>query len=135
MQAIVAARTSREDRTKALTLLASAFGLGTILGPAVAPYLVMGHLWPGGPLIGLSGPAFAASAVGVVLFVAVLRLLPRDSTAVEHGAAASYPSIGGQGTGASVAAATGEHAEHVRTFDARVRPWMIAGLSPVTPRR
>lgn len=128
VQAIVAARTSRADRTKALTLLASAFGLGTILGPAVAPYLVMGAVWPGGPLIGLAGPAFAASVVGIVLFVAVLRLLPPDSGAPEHGAAASYPSIGGQGTGATVAAATGEHAEHVRTFDPRVRPWMIAGL-------
>ena len=32
-------------------LLASAFGLGTILGPALAPYLVLGHLWRGGPEI------------------------------------------------------------------------------------
>jgi MFS family permease len=46
VQAIVAGRTSREERTQALTLLASAFGLGTILGPAIAPYLVLGHLWP-----------------------------------------------------------------------------------------
>ncbi|KTF68209.1 MFS transporter [Sphingomonas sp. HT-1] len=128
VQAIVAARTGRDERTRALTLLASAFGLGTILGPAVAPYLVMGHLWPGGPLIGLSGPAFAASAVGLVLLIVLLRMLPADSSAAEHGAAASYPTIGGQATGASVTAATRDHVEHVRTFDSRVRAWMIVGL-------
>lgn len=128
VQAIVAARTGPEQRTRALTLLASAFGLGTILGPAIAPYLVMGHLWPGGPLIGLSGPAFAASAVGLVLLIVLLRLMPAESGVVEHGAATSYPTIGGQATGASVAAATHDHVEHVRTFDPRVRAWMIAGL-------
>jgi MFS family permease len=127
VQAIVASRTGREERTRALTLLASAFGLGTILGPAVAPYLVMGHLWPGGPLVGLSGPAFAASAIGLALLVALIRLLPADD-GDGHGAVASYPSIGGQGTGATVAAATGEHVEHVRTFEPRVRAWMVAGL-------
>ena len=44
VQALVAGETSREDRTRALTLLASAFGLGTILGPAIAPYLLLGHI-------------------------------------------------------------------------------------------
>lgn len=127
VQAIVASRTSRDDRTQALTLLASAFGLGTILGPALAPYLVIDRLWPGGPVIGLSGPAFAASLVGLVLLLVLLRLLPADSGA-EGGTVASYPSIGGQGTGATVVAATAAHAEHVRTFDPRIRPWMIVGL-------
>ena len=36
-QAYVAARTSEAERTNALSTLSSAFGLGTILGPAVAP--------------------------------------------------------------------------------------------------
>jgi MFS family permease len=128
VQAIVAGRTSREERTQALTLLASAFGLGTILGPAIAPYLVMGHLWPGGPLIGLAGPAFAASAIGVVIWIAAARGLPRDEGNA-HGAAISYPSIGGQGTGATVTAATAEEtSENVRYFDPRIRIWIIAGL-------
>jgi MFS family permease len=35
-QAIIAGSTSREERTRALTLLGSGFGLGTILGPALA---------------------------------------------------------------------------------------------------
>ncbi len=129
VQAIVAGRTSREERTGALTLLASAFGLGTILGPAIAPYLVMGRLWPEGPLIGLAGPAFAASAVGVVIWIAAARGLPRDEGNA-HGAAISYPSIGGQGTGTTVTAATAaaETSENIRYFDPRIRPWIVAGL-------
>ena len=59
VQALVAGRTSPKDRTKALTLLASAFGLGTILGPTIAPFLVFGALPAGLPHIGLSGPPFS----------------------------------------------------------------------------
>ncbi|MDT8760691.1 MFS transporter [Sphingomonas psychrotolerans] len=127
VQAIVAGRTTREERTRALTLLASAFGLGTILGPALAPYLVLGHLWSGGPEIGLAGPAFVAAVAGGTIWLAVIRLLPRDEGA-EHGAAASYPSIGGQATGATVTAATGATSEKIGYFDRRVRGWIISGL-------
>jgi len=62
-----------------------------------------------------------------VIFIAVLRLLPREEGA-GHGAAASYPSIGGQGTGATVTAATAESAQPVRYFDARIRGWIVSGL-------
>ncbi|RYY43413.1 MAG: MFS transporter, partial [Sphingomonadales bacterium] len=127
VQALVAGRTTREERTKALTLIASAFGLGTILGPAIAPYLVLGRIWEGGPLIGLSGPAFFAAAIGAALWIAVVRLLPHEETA-SHGAAASYPSIGGQGSGATVTAAMAEKSEPVGFFDPRIRAWIIAGL-------
>lgn len=127
VQAIVAGRTGREERTKALTLIASAFGLGTILGPAIAPYMVFGRLWEDGPEIGLSGPAFVAAAIGAVIWIAVVRWLPEEEGR-SHGAAASYPSIGGQGTGATVTAATAEAGERVAYFDPRIRAWMIAGL-------
>ncbi|MCW3834873.1 MFS transporter [Sphingomonas canadensis] len=127
VQAIVAGRTSRSERTRALTLLASAFGLGTILGPALAPWLVMGSLWPGGPEIGLSGPAFVFSGCGLLLLAAIARYLPREEHGA-HGAAASYPSIGGQGTGATVTAATAPHSEKIGYFDPRIRAWMITGL-------
>jgi len=73
IQAIVASRTSRDERTKALTLLGSAFGLGTILGPAIAPYLVLGDLWRGGPTIGLAGPALIFSIVALAMLFAVAR--------------------------------------------------------------
>lgn len=128
VQAIVAGRTTREERTRALSLLASAFGLGTILGPAVAPYLVV-HALVFGVQIGLSGPAFFATAIGLVVIVAVMRLLPRDEGLQNgHGAASAYPSIGGQPTGANITAATATGGERVRYLDPRIRGWMIVGL-------
>ena len=128
VQALVAGRTSREERTRALTLLGSAFGLGTILGPAIAPYLILGAL--GSVEIGLSGPAFLFALFGAAMFVAVWRRLPNDLTPQPgtHGAANAYPSIGGQSSGASVTAATEPHSEHVSYKDPRIRAWMIAGL-------
>ncbi|WP_066483284.1 MULTISPECIES: MFS transporter [unclassified Sphingomonas] len=128
VQALVAGRTSREERTRALSLLASAFGLGTILGPAFAPYLVLGHA--GRIEIGLAGPAFVFCAFGVLVTLAAWRYLPRDG-AVAHatGAAASYPSIGGQSSGASVTAATAERGEAVGYFDRRIRTWIVIGLA------
>ena len=132
IQAIVAGRTTRAERTRALTLLGSAFGLGTILGPAIAPYLLLGHV--GGVEIGLSGPAFLFALFGVAMAVAVWRVLPDDRTEAmleepgAHGAVNAYPSIGGQSTGASITAATAPHSQTVAFRDPRIRGWMIAGL-------
>lgn len=128
VQALVAGRTSRDERTKALTLLASAFGLGTILGPAIAPYLILGSL--GSVHIGLAGPAFIFSAFGVAMVITIYRMLPDDrGVAIGHHAAVSaYPSIGGQSSGASITAATAPSTEHIGYFDPRIRNWMIAGL-------
>jgi MFS family permease len=132
IQAIVAGRTTRAQRTKALTLLGSAFGLGTILGPAIAPYLLLGSI--GAVTIGLSGPAFLFALFGVVMFVTVRRMLPDDRGEAlleepgSHGAANAYPSIGGQSSGASITAATASRSESVGVFDPRIRAWMIAGL-------
>lgn len=132
IQAIVAGRTTRAERTKALTLLGSAFGLGTILGPAIAPYLLLGSI--GAVTIGLSGPAFLFALFGVGMFVTVRRMLPDDRGEAlleepgSHGAANAYPSIGGQSSGASITAATASRSESVGVFDPRIRAWMIAGL-------
>jgi MFS family permease len=134
VQALVAGNTTRTERTRALTLLASAFGLGTILGPAIAPYLILGHL--GRVELGLAGPAFLFAGFGVAVWVTVRRWLPDDRPGPHphtlldgiQGASSAYPSIGGAPTGASVAAATGSHVEQVGYLDPRVRAWMIAGL-------
>lgn len=133
VQALVAGRTTRDERTRALTLLGSAFGLGTILGPAIAPYLTLGHV--GGIEIGLAGPAFFAAIFGACIFFAVHRMLPDDlepqpgAPDLEgKGAAIAYPSVGGQSSGASVTAATHEVSEAVGYTDPRVRSWMIMGL-------
>uniref|UniRef100_UPI0035CB5ED3 MFS transporter n=1 Tax=uncultured Sphingomonas sp. TaxID=158754 RepID=UPI0035CB5ED3 len=132
VQALVAGTTTRAERTKALTLLGSAFGLGTILGPTLAPFLVLGSV--GGVEIGLAGPAFIFALFGVGVWIAVRQMLPDDRVpqagAPEdvHGAANAYPSIGGQSSGASIVAATEPHSEQVGYADPRIRGWMIAGL-------
>ena len=68
-QAYVADRTAPAERTNALATMASASGLGTILGPAVAPFLVF-------PLLALSGPMFAFAAIAAIVLVLVVRGLP-----------------------------------------------------------
>ena len=68
-QAYVADRTSPEQRTPAMSLLASAQGLGTVIGPALAPFFVL-------PMIGLAGPMYAFALFGVVVLVIVWRKLP-----------------------------------------------------------
>lgn len=68
-QAYVADRTTPEQRTQAMSLLASAQGLGTVIGPALAPFFVL-------PLIGLAGPMYAFALFGLVVLVVVWRKLP-----------------------------------------------------------
>ena len=47
VQAYIAARTEGAERTRALAALASSFGLGTIIGPAIAPLFIFPPLGPG----------------------------------------------------------------------------------------
>jgi len=70
-QAYVADRTAPADRTNALSTMASASGLGTILGPAVAPFLVF-------PLLTLSGPMFAFAVIAGIVLILVMRGLPEN---------------------------------------------------------
>jgi MFS family permease len=71
-QAYVADRSKRSERTGALATLASAFGLGTILGPAVAPLFVL-------PGVGLAGPMFAFAILAFVMTAVVQIGLPNDA--------------------------------------------------------
>ncbi|MBL0948812.1 MFS transporter [Brevundimonas sp.] len=68
-QAYVADRTTAAERTQAMSWLASAQGLGTVVGPALAPFFVL-------PLVGLAGPLYAFAAMGAVVLWAVWRYLP-----------------------------------------------------------
>lgn len=70
-QAYVADRTSAKDRTAAMSALAGALGMGTIIGPAVAPILVFGFL-------GLAGPMTIFALVAGVILIAVAMIIPRD---------------------------------------------------------
>lgn len=127
VQAYVASRTTRSERTGALSTLASSFGLGTIVGPALAPLLVL-------PFVGLSGPVFAFAAIGAAVFAAIFFLLPADrgtDAAAEdrgRGAAMSYPSLSSVPTGASVMGATSEKGQRLSWRDPRIFPWLFAGV-------
>ena len=100
-QAYLASRTRRSARVNALSALASSFGLGTIIGPAMAPLFVL-------PFIGLPGPLFGFAVIGILVFTAIALWLPDDTKGrhVGRGAAMSYPSSASPVTGASVIAAT-----------------------------
>src|SRR4029453_5057054 len=111
-------------RVAALSALSSSFGLGTIIGPAVAPLFVL-------PFIGLAGPLFAFSLIAVVVFPSILLWLPNDRYArrIGRGAAMSYPSGASQPTGASVLAATSPRRGRRKWNDGRIRDWIIAGVT------
>lgn len=68
-QAYMAERTSREERTQSMALLAGAFGLGTVIGPAIAPLFVL-------PVVTLAGPLYAFAVAAFVILVVVHRMLP-----------------------------------------------------------
>lgn len=53
-QAFVAARTEGTQRTQAITGLAGALSLGTIIGPAIAPAMMVDPLGPLGPMLGFA---------------------------------------------------------------------------------
>ncbi len=94
-QAYVAERTSREERTQAMAGLAGAFGLGTVIGPAVAPLFVF-------PVVGLAGPMFAFAVIALAMMGIVWRYLPEaagppshppPAVDEDHGQAGRPPSI------------------------------------------
>ena len=123
-QAYLASKTRRSGRVAALSALSSSFGLGTIIGPAVAPLFVL-------PVVGLAGPLFAFALIAGAVFVAILLWLPNDRTGrrVGHGAAMSYPSLASPPTGASVRAATAPRRQKRLSWkDPRIKPWIVAGV-------
>lgn len=123
-QAYVASRTSEADRTTGLATLSSAFGLGTILGPAVAPLFIL-------PWLGFSGPLFAFGLISLIVFVAISKLLPNDNpdTRGGVGAAASMPSIGATNIGAHVTAADRGRGKKLSWRDPRIKPFMVYGFA------
>ncbi len=124
-QAYLASKTRRSGRVAALSALSSSFGLGTIIGPAVAPLFVL-------PIVGLSGPLFAFALIAAGVFIAIVLWLPDDRRGrrIGHGAAMSYPSLASPPTGASVTAATAPRRfKRLSWKDARVRPWILAGVT------
>lgn len=125
VQAYVASRTSRAERTESLSLLSSSFGLGTVLGPALAPLLIL-------PVLGLVSPFAAFALIAVVVLIALRWRLPDDSP----GFAARGDVIAAPFSASSdsrVSASTDEgHSDRpvakLRWTDPRLRPWLVAGV-------
>ena len=70
-QAYVAEHTPPERRTQAMSSLAGAFGLGTVIGPFLAPLFVF-------PVVGLAGPLFSFAMIAAVMLFIVIRYLPES---------------------------------------------------------
>ena len=73
-QAYVVERTPPEQRTQSMSSLAGAFGLGTVVGPFLAPLFIF-------PVLGLAGPLFAFALIACAMLVVVWRYLPEGKLA------------------------------------------------------
>ena len=126
VQAYVASRTPRAERTQALSLIASSFGLGTVIGPALAPLMVLPFL-----SLGLTGPFICFAAIGMAALVLLRWRLPNDEPQyAARGQAVAYSS----GSGAPVDPARADEPEEngepprLSWRDPRLRPWVFAGF-------
>jgi MFS family permease len=121
VQAYIAARTEGEQRTNALSAIASSFGLGTIIGPAIAPLFIFEPL-------GLSGPLVIFALVGVAVLAAVILRLPDDTPdQPARGRVIDYPSMGGISR-AAVEEGDGDGDGGLRWLDGRILPWNVVGV-------
>lgn len=123
VQAYIAARTEGEQRTNALSAIASSFGLGTIIGPAVAPLFIFEPM-------GLSGPLIVFAAIGAIVLAALVFRLPDDTPKqAARGRIVEYPSMGGlAGRGLPREEDDSGPSQLIWT-DSRILPWNIIGVA------
>jgi len=124
VQAYVASRTPRSERTNALSLIASSFGLGTVIGPVLAPLMVVSFLG-----IGLTGPFIIFALIGLVALVILRLRLPNDEPQfAARGQAAAYSSGSEPLHVEEDEEAEEQEPARLRWFEPRIRAWVIAGL-------
>jgi MFS family permease len=129
VQAYVAARTERAERTKALSMLASSFGVGTVIGPATAHYFLF-------PPFGLAGPLIVFALFGVAVLIALHVMLPNDMPRfAARGAVAAYPNSASMNSpneeevdGQALDAALPDAEIRLKWRDDRMWSWLAAGL-------
>ncbi|MDM7955376.1 MFS transporter [Blastomonas sp.] len=130
VQAYVAARTSRQERTQSLSMISSSFGLGTVIGPALAPLIIL-------PFLGLPSPFFVFAAFGLLVLVTLKLRLPDDTPSFAvRGRLVSEPmSSGAAGEvydadehDSAPSEPEGATQQRLSWRDARLRPWLITGL-------
>jgi MFS family permease len=107
-QAYIAERTAPEKRTQSMSSLAGAFGLGTVIGPFLAPMFVL-------PGVGLAGPMYAFAAIAAGMLLVVWRYLPESNPDPEVARAARERKASGT-------------REPGIWRDPRVQPFLIYGL-------
>jgi len=119
VQAYIAARTEGEQRTASLAAIASSFGLGTIIGPAIAPLFVFAPL-------GLAGPLFVFALIAAAVLAALVLRLPDDTPRSEaRGEVVEFPSMGSPTRGARSPEAGDRR---LRWTDERILPWQVIGI-------
>ncbi|MEZ5709340.1 MAG: MFS transporter [Blastomonas sp.] len=140
VQAYVASRTSRDERTQAMSIISSSFGLGTVIGPAIAPLIIL-------PALGLTSPFIFFAMFGVMVLIALRLRLPNDDPRFQvRGRIVAEPnSSGAAGERYDDDDEDGEHGaashhapraaesdtapeQRLKWTDPRLRPWLIAGL-------
>jgi MFS family permease len=121
VQAYIAARTEGVERTNALAAIASSFGLGTIIGPAIAPLFIFAPL-------GLSGPLIVFAGIGSLVLAALVFRLPDDTPLhAARGQIVEYPAVGGYGDGATPKPEEQIPAK-LRWRDKRIFAWHMIGV-------
>lgn len=122
VQAYIAARTEGEQRTAYMAALASSFGLGTIIGPAIAPLFIF---WP----LGLAGPLVVFALIGLAVLALVALRLPDDTPrSPARGEVVDYPSMGGFLVGSRERGGDDGGPGRLRWRDPRVLPWHVIGV-------
>ena len=114
-QAYVAEHTAPEQRTQSMSALAGAFGLGTVVGPFIAPLFVL-HGTP----VDLAGPMFGFALVAAAMLFVVWKYLP-ESTQMPVAPVKAAPAKGASGAEAATK-------EKPMWRDPRVRPFLIYGF-------
>ena len=122
VQAYVASRTPRAERTQALSLIASSFGLGTVIGPALAPLMVL-------PILGLTGPFIVFALIGAAALITLRLRLPDDEPQFPaRGRAYDAPYASGTTTDRHPDPDPGRPPSRLRWSDPRLRSWVTVGL-------
>ena len=122
VQAYVASRTPRAERTQALSLIASSFGLGTVIGPALAPLMVL-------PILGLTGPFIVFALIGAAALITLRLRLPNDEPQFPaRGRAYDAPYASGTTTDRHPDPDPGRPPSRLRWSDPRLRSWVTVGL-------
>lgn len=89
-QAYIADVTTAQNRAKGMGMFGAAFGLGFVVGPALAALLTTIGSHVSGEQYGTSWPGFGAALIALVAFILVWRYLPESRKPNQQPTARSY---------------------------------------------